>query len=175
MTLSLDRFGGLRLAWLGAFVAVGAFASFGVSCAAPFAAFAAIAAIANPRGAALALTASAWLVNQVVGFAVLHYPSDPETLGWGGALLAVALLGCETARLVAPRAGVIAAFVASFVAYEGALYLATVAMGGVTTHYAPESVARLFAINAAAFAVLFAAGKLASAIVARRARAVVYG
>ncbi|ATQ68168.1 MULTISPECIES: hypothetical protein [Methylosinus] len=170
MTLSLDRSGGRALAWLAAFIAVGAFAGFGVACAAPFAAFAAVAAIANPRGAALTLTASAWLVNQIIGFAFLHYPTDPATLGWGVALLVVALLACETARLVAPRAGAVAAFVAGFGAYEGALYLATVATGGVTTHYAPESVARLFAINAAAFAALLAAGKIASLIATRRAR-----
>jgi multisubunit Na+/H+ antiporter MnhG subunit len=170
MTLALDRSGGRALAWLAAFIAVGAFASFGVACAAPFAAFAAVAALANPRGAALTLTASAWLVNQVVGFAFLHYPTDPATLGWGVALLAVALLACETARLVAPRAGAVAAFVASFIAYEGALYLATVASGGDTAHYCLESVTRIFAVNAAAFILLLAAGKIASAIAPRRAR-----
>lgn len=167
MTLSLTRSGGARLAWFGAFVGACALSTFGFACAAPFAGLAAVAALTSSRGAALTLVAAAWLANQLVGYAFLHYPTDPVTLAWGGALLAVSLAGCEAARLVAPRLGAIAALVASFIAYEGLLYAATVATGGVTTHYAPESVARLFLVNAVAFGVLLAASKLAPALVAR--------
>jgi hypothetical protein len=175
MTFSLDRTSGARLAWLAAFVAAGALTTLGFACAAPFAGLAAVAALANSRRTALALTASAWLVNQIAGFAILHYPTDPETFAWGGALLLVALAACETARLVAPRLGVVAAFVAGFVVYEGALFAATVATGGVTTHYALESVARIFLINAVAFAVLLAGSRLVATLAARQSRRLAFG
>jgi hypothetical protein len=174
MTFSFIRSDGARLAWFAAFVAAGALATFGFACAAPFAGMAAVAALTDSRRTALTLTAAAWLVNQIAGFAFLHYPTDPETFAWGGALLLVALAACETARLVAPRLGAVAAFVASFVVYEGGLYAATVATGGVTTHYAPESVARIFLVNAVAFAALLAGSKLIAALAARQARRVAF-
>jgi hypothetical protein len=174
MTLSSTGFGVARALWFGAFLGAVALSTFGFACAAPFAGMAAVAALAETRRVALTLTASAWLVNQIAGFAFLHYPTDPETLAWGGGLLAVALASCEAARLAAPRAGALAAFLASFAVYEGLLYAATVATGGMTEHYALESVARIFLINAIAFAVLFATNRLAVTLAARRARGLAY-
>ncbi len=61
-------------------------------CAVPFAAFGAVAAMTLPRRDALLLTVALWLVNQIVGFAVLHYPWDAMTLTWGAIFAGVAVL-----------------------------------------------------------------------------------
>jgi hypothetical protein len=71
----------------------GALASFAFACATPFAAFAVVAAAALPLSCALPVVAAAWLVNQAIGFGVLHYPVDATTMLWGLAIGAAALAG----------------------------------------------------------------------------------
>ncbi|MBY9051594.1 hypothetical protein K7462_30405, partial [Pseudomonas fluorescens] len=51
-----------------------ALASFAFACATPFAAFAVVAAAMLPLRPALLVVTGAWLVNQSIGFGVLHYP-----------------------------------------------------------------------------------------------------
>jgi hypothetical protein len=53
------------------------------------------------RRDALLLTLALWLINQIIGFTVLHYPWDAITLAWGAILGAVA--PCCTLIASAPR------------------------------------------------------------------------
>ncbi|WP_157234990.1 hypothetical protein [Methylosinus sp. LW4] len=170
--LSLPIIEERNLLWSGALILVGAFFSLAFACAAPLAGFAAIAALTSARRNALALTAAIWFANQLVGFTMLHYPLDFETLAWGGALGLIALICCETARFAVRMsigAGApFAALAASFLVYEGALFAITRAVGGDVSHYALASVARIFAINAGAFFGLWALALVCAAIGAGR-------
>ena len=170
--LSLPVFGERHLLWSASLILAGAFFSLAFACAAPLAGFAAIAALTSTRRGALALTAAIWLANQLVGFTILHYPTDFETLAWGGALGVVALLCCETARIVARFAAGAgapsAALIASFLVYEGMLFSITSVVSGDVSHYALASVAWIFTINALAFLGLWAWSLLCAAIGAAR-------
>jgi hypothetical protein len=150
--------------WLSLLIAASVGFTFGFACAVPFAAFGAIAALSLPRRDALLLTLALWLVNQVIGFTILHYPWDEMTFAWSVILGAVAVLSTAAAQAVtgrcAPFTAVLAAFVAAFAVYEGSLYLVSaLAMGG-TEDFTLAIIARILAINAAAFAGLLAAGLL---------------
>jgi hypothetical protein len=131
----------------------------GFACAVPLAAFAAISAISLDRRNALLATGAVWLANQALGFGFMHYPLDGETLAWGGALGVIALLSCETAGLVSRRisgvAGVIASFLAAFVAYEGSLLVIDAGLG-LLEHVEALGTLRIFFINACAFGGLWA-------------------
>ena len=68
-----------------------ALASFALACATPFAAFAVIAAATLLLRPALLVITGAWLVNQSIGFGMLHYPIDASTIAWGFVIGAAAL------------------------------------------------------------------------------------
>src|SRR5689334_12108048 len=70
-----------------------ALASLVFACATPFAAFAVIAAAMLPLRSALLVVAGSWLVNQGIGFGVLHYPIDVTTMLWGLVIGTAALAG----------------------------------------------------------------------------------
>ncbi|MCP3400112.1 hypothetical protein [Bradyrhizobium sp. CCGB20] len=114
-----------------------ALASFALACATPFAAFAVVAAAMLPLRPALLVVTGAWLVNQTIGFGVLHYPIDGSTIAWGFAIGAAALLSTVAASAVlrmlpqgrAPLMLAIALVVA-YAAYELALLAATPVLGG---------------------------------------------
>lgn len=153
--------------WLALLLAASVGFTLGFACAVPFAAFGAIAALTLPRRDALLLTVALWLVNQSIGFAVLHYPWDAMTVTWGVVLGGVALLTTAAAQAVIRGqnmvATVLAGFIAAFVVYEGSLYLVTAAALGGTEDFTPQIVARILAINAAGFAGLLAASFLIAA------------
>jgi len=153
--------------WLALLPAASVGFTFGFACAVPFAAFGAIAALTLTRRDALLLTVALWLVNQIIGFTVLQYPWDGMTFTWGAVLGGVAVLSTAAAQaVIRGRGGVpawLASFAAAFIVYEGGLYLVSaVALGG-TEDFTVEIVARIFAINAAAFVGLLAASLLIAA------------
>lgn len=137
----------------------------GFACAAPLAAFAAISAISFDRRNALVATGAVWLANQAIGFGLMHYPLDGETLAWGAALGVIALLSCEAAgrasRRIPGLAGAGAAFLAAFVAYEGSLLLIDAGLG-LLEHVDFLGTLRIFLINACAFGGLWALKTIAS-------------
>lgn len=140
--------------------------SLGFACAVPLAAFAAIAALAFARREARIAILAVWFVNQLVGFAILHYPLDQTTIAWGATLGVVAFLACEASRFAQRgegASGAGAAFLAAFVAYEGALVLVDVATGQDAEFYAAATIARVFLINVCAFGALWAAHALFAA------------
>lgn len=161
--------------WLALLIAASLAFTFGFACAVPFAAFGAVAAMTLPRRDAVLLTVALWLVNQIIGFTLLHYPWDGMTLAWGAILGIVAVSSTGAALATIRRQGVVATaatgFAAAFVTYEGGLYLVSVAVMGGTEDFAAATVVRILEINAAAFAAL-AAASLLIAISGRGARAV---
>jgi hypothetical protein len=160
--------------WLVLLAAASLAFTLGFACAVPFAAFGAIAALTLPRRDALLLTAALWLINQAVGFTILHYPWDGSTLVWGAVLGAVAVLSTVTAQALVRGRGIVAAalaaFAAAFIVYEGSLYLVSALALGGTEDFTPAIIARISAINAAAFAGLLAAGLLIAATAGSRIR-----
>jgi hypothetical protein len=114
-----------------------ALASFALACATPFAAFAVVAAAMLPLRPALLVVAGAWLVNQSIGFGVLHYPVDGSTIAWGfvigaAALVATAVSSAVLRALPQGRTPLALALtlVAAYAAYELALLAATPFLGG---------------------------------------------
>jgi hypothetical protein len=161
MALFMVAFERRRPLWIGSLIFLSAVSSLGFACAAPLAAFAAIAAVTLRQRDALVVIAAVWLVNQFIGFAVLHYPLERGALAWGGALGAAALVATLAARWGSGRlsqsnrfirAG--AAFMAAFAAYEGILFAISAMSVTGLSNFAPAIVLRIFLINTTAFAAL---------------------
>jgi hypothetical protein len=129
-----------------------ALASLLFACAAPFAAFAVVAATMLPMRSAIITVGGVWLVNQAIGFGLLSYPLDANTIAWGAVILVAALAGTAAASTVlhhAKGSQIIAlgiAFVAAFAAYELLLLAATPVLGGHEA-MAPAIVARIAGLN----------------------------
>jgi hypothetical protein len=117
-------------------VVISAVSSWEFACITPFAAFAVVAAYALSMRAALFTVAGVWLANQAIGFAVLGYPWAVDTILWGIAIGAAAVvaagLACATLRLGMQNkvVAVGTSFVVALGAYEGSLFLVTFALGG---------------------------------------------
>lgn len=166
-TRSLTGFAWRRPALFAVLTAASVAFTLAFACATPFAGFGAAAVLFMPRRDALLAVGAAWLANQGVGFAALHYPWTAECFGWGLALGAVALFATLGAAFAAARlktfpgaVAATAAFLSAFAIYEGLLFLITLAVHGGFEAYAPAVIARIFALNAAAFAGLLAMERL---------------
>lgn len=77
--------------------------SLALACGTPFAAIAALGALALARRDAYLAALLAWGANQAVGFGLLGYPTDARTLAWGVAIGVSALAAVWAARWVAAR------------------------------------------------------------------------
>lgn len=132
-----------------------ALASFVLACATPFAAFAVVAAAALPLRPALLVVTGAWLVNQTIGFGVLHYPIDASTIAWGFAIGAAALAATAASIAVlrvlpqvhTPLALALALGCA-YGTYEITLFAATPFLGGAGA-FTPAIVGRLGLLSVA--------------------------
>lgn len=160
-----------HLVWLGLLISASVAFSIGLACAAPFAAFAAAAALTLSRRDALVLVTSVWFANQLVGFTVLHFPWTANTFAWGVALGVVAVLATLVSQwavkhsIDAPRAvSVAVTFLGAFVVYEAAVFAISVGLLGGAEVFTGAIQTRIFAINAAAFIGLLALKRLAAAI-----------
>jgi hypothetical protein len=117
-------------------VGISAVSSWEFACITPFVAFAVAAGYALSARAAVLTVMAIWLVNQAIGFGVLGYPWTLDTILWGFAIGAAALLAavlaCATLRLALRNnvTAIGAAFVLALAAYEGGLFLVTFALGG---------------------------------------------
>jgi hypothetical protein len=146
----------------------------GFACALPLAAFATISALLfKPRAAVIAVL-TVWLMNQIIGFSFLHYPTDASTIAWGVALGVIGLLSLGAAFLALSRlaglVGMLASFLAAFVVYEGAVYVVCLSSGTGVGSFTAPIMTRIFLINAASFGGLLAARELlARTGLARRA------
>ncbi|MGO7975048.1 hypothetical protein GR223_24735 [Rhizobium leguminosarum] len=124
---------GFAVAWVvvisGASVALSLF----FACITPFVALATVSAVILPRRMAVTAVLLAWLANQMVGYLVLGYPQTWDSYAWGLAI-GIAAFACLAAALLVLRLSadltvtMVGAFMAGFVAYEGALFAATVVL-----------------------------------------------
>jgi len=112
-------------------------ASFVFACATPFAAFAVVAAAALPLQSVLLAVTAAWVVNQAIGFGVLRYPVDMNTILWGLVIGMAALAATVTSTIVLRmlrRNGMPVALgfalIGAYAAYELVLLVATPLLGG---------------------------------------------
>lgn len=105
------------------------------ACMMPFVALATVTAATMPRRQAAGTIVAVWAVNQLLGFTLLGYPTDPRTMAWGGALgvatlgamlIAAAVLGKRAPTLVR----LVVAFAAAFVGYEAGLFGFALVAGG---------------------------------------------
>jgi len=136
-----------------------ALASFALACATPFAAFAVVAASMLSLRPALVVVAGAWLVNQGIGFAALHYPIEANTMFWGVAIgiaaLAATAMSAAVLRLLpqgrAPLAMAVAlalSLAGAYAVYELVLLAATPFLGGAGS-FAAAIMARIGVLNIA--------------------------
>lgn len=120
----------LQMVWIGLLAGAGTVASGAFACASPFAAVAALAGATLPLRKALAVLAALWIGNQIVGFGLLGYPWDGETITWGVIIGAASL----TATCATHRASTIATqqatmvrlsilFIVAFAVYQAGLLL----------------------------------------------------
>ncbi len=134
-------------------VAASALTSLVFACATPFAAFAAVAVSMLRLPTALGVVAGAWVVNQAIGFGMLGYPTDPNTIMWGVAIGAGALLATLAAasvRRLSPIGRPLSlglSAVAAYATYEIALFAFTPLLGDGGAFAVPV-VARLGVLNA---------------------------
>ena len=104
-------------------VGISAVSSWEFACITPFVAFAVAAGYALSARVAVLTVMAIWLVNQAIGFGVLGYPWTVDTMLWGFAIGATALLAAVLASAVMRlRLGdnviaIGAAFVVAFAAY----------------------------------------------------------
>jgi len=114
-----------------------------LACMMPFAAIAAIAALAMPARRGLAAVGLCWLGNQVLGFGLMGFPWDGATFAAGLSLLAASLVAFAAARAV--RGGAVLAFLAAFAAFEASLFAYAIPFGDPAL-FSPEIVG-LIALN----------------------------
>jgi hypothetical protein len=128
-------------------------ASFAFACGTPFAAFAALAGAMLPLSSALPVVLAAWTVNQAIGFGVLGYPFETNTLLWGLAIGVAALIATAVSALVLrllPAIGrpaeLALTLLAAYVAYEVVLFAFTPVLGG-TGAFTIAIIARIGLLN----------------------------
>jgi hypothetical protein len=152
-----------RAAWIGIIVAASLAFSFALACATPFAALAAVGALMLKPRDALAASGLAWIGNQVVGYGLLAYPIDAESLAWGGVLGLSALFAAGAAIFAAGRTrdfgftlSAACAFLAAFAAQQLTVLAATSFLPSGDGVFSASVVLLIFSTNALAFATLMA-------------------
>ena len=136
--------------------------SLGFACATPLAAFGALAAVALSKRDGLILCGAVWLVNQVVGYTLLGYSWNINSVSWGLALGGATILASLASRWIYRRSKthylfrLIVAFIAAFAVFQVGLYLVELFVLGGVQDSTGEIVTRILAINASAFVGLLA-------------------
>lgn len=131
------------------------------SCATPFAALAALAALDMSRRDGLLLVLAVWLANQAVGYGLLGYPQDAQSYAWGVVIGIAAVAAYVVARAAAAAttaSGIVVAMAAAlagaFVAYEAVLIAATNVLPSGETAFSWPVIGQIALVNVIAFAVL---------------------
>jgi len=144
--------------WLAVLAAAGLATSLSLACAVPLGAFAALGALTLERRSAYSMIVLAVIVNQLIGFMVLHYPRDAATFAWTAAFLLVGVTATLAASWIKERCADLnsslaaaATFLAAFVCYEGTFFSVTLLSGDGVFDYTPRIVWRVFEVNALAF------------------------
>jgi len=136
--------------------------SLGFACAAPLAAFGAIAAVALSKRDGFILCGAVWLVNQVVGYTILRYPWSVTSVSWGLVLGGATIFASLSSGWIYRRSKIpylfrlIAAFIAAFAVFEVTLYAVALFVLGGVQDFTTDIVIRILAINGGAFVGLLA-------------------
>jgi hypothetical protein len=154
-----------RMIWAAALTVVTLITTVELACATPFPALAATAALFFPRKDAFMLIGANFLLNQAVGFGLMHWPM---TAWIGGLHLATACAACLIAASLAHRVlhnhatgSAIGTFLASFFAFEASLFLTLSGSHGMADL---QVYLYIFYINGLSFAALLAMQGLATAV-----------
>jgi hypothetical protein len=160
--------GGVHLFGLVLLAAAGASTSLIFACATPFAAFAVLAAAIQPLRPALFTIAAVWVVNQAIGFGVLHYPRTLDAAAWGlmialaaGAATVAAAQAFRRLESLGRFAVYPIALLVSYATYELCLLAVTPVLGGEGA-FTLEIIGRLGFLNAiwlASLAALYEVGR----------------
>ncbi|MBW4553571.1 MAG: hypothetical protein KME35_21025 [Aphanocapsa sp. GSE-SYN-MK-11-07L] len=125
--------------WFFLLVGLGTMSNVVYTCTVPLVGFGAIAGSTLIRRRAIATAMTMWLVNQMLGFTLHHYPLTLSTFAWGFVLGLGTLLVTLLASMNPPFAqnqtighyqwlGI--AFAVGFILYELVIWLAGLALGG---------------------------------------------
>ncbi|WCT72362.1 hypothetical protein PQ455_12015 [Sphingomonas naphthae] len=127
-----------------------------LSCATPFPALAALAAVHMRARDGVALMLATWVVSQATGFCVMGYPLSGENIGWAvalglGAVAAALVASAGSGRIArAPLAAKLAlAYVAGFVVFKLVVLVFAIGMGEVGAAFTADVLLRQFARNGA--------------------------
>jgi hypothetical protein len=150
--------------WAAFLVAASATGSLVFACATSLAALAAVAAMTLPLRMALATVAGVWLANQAIGYGLLAYPVDANSLAWGVALGVAAIAAAAAAGAALARIGDrpelarwVVGFAAALVVHQSVLFGTSLILGSGEgfTAAAVGGIATLNATWAAGLAVLY--------------------
>ena len=156
--------------WIAILTLAAIVGTFALSCVTPFAALAVALAGTVGLRASLRVMLAVWLANQVIGFGFFHFPLTTNTILFGVAIGAAAIVTTILASVVlkymsfraAPlRLGV--ALLVSFAAYETTLLPAGTFFGDLET-FRPAIVAQLGFINAVALAGMVVLNEVAAVL-----------
>ena len=150
-----------RLIWAALLISGSIVLSAKFSCATPFAALAALAALDMKRTEGLLLVVGVWAANQAVGYGLLGYPMEAQSFAWGVAIGIAAVAGYVSARCaiaaMAPQglvAATGAALIAAFVVYQAVLFATTAILPSGETAFSWPVVGEIAVANAIAYTVL---------------------
>ncbi|WP_305985175.1 hypothetical protein [Roseibium sp. MMSF_3544] len=166
------------MVWPVVLVSAAVLFSFALACAMPFAAIGALAALVLPWREALVTAILGWLVNQVIGFGVLGYPTDMATLAWG-AVLGFSAVAAVMAALFSQRqfaghlfvAVALIAFAAALLAQQAVVYAASWLLPSHPSAFSLPVIWQIGWTNALAFATfgaLYGLGALAGIAPSKR-------
>ena len=157
--MSPERFEA-RVLWIVMLGAATVAFSFAMACATPFAAIAALGALALNRADAYFAAGLAFLINQAVGFGFLGYPLDAMTIAWGAAIGVSALSAVAAARVAAGAlrpirpAAALAAFAAALLVQQLTIYAASFVLTAHPSAFALPVLLDIASMNALAFLAL---------------------
>jgi hypothetical protein len=141
-----------RSVWMVLLVTTGLCLTPFFACVTPFAALATLAALKLTRRDAITIVGLVWLTNQAIGYGLLNYPRDWNSIAWGLAigvssgLAILAASGLSASRPV-PFATSLP-FVAAFAAFESGLYIAGLMLPGSEGVFTASVIGHIFLINA---------------------------
>lgn len=134
-----------------------------LACATPFTALAALAATQMRARDGVPLMLAAWAASQFVGFCVLGYPHDANTVAWAAALGAAAIACVIAARVAGKRLSrhgtllqIAAAYLAASLVFKLVILLWSLGLGGVATALSPTINARQLIRNGTILCGLYA-------------------
>jgi hypothetical protein len=137
-----------------------ALASLVFTCATPFAALAAYAAVTLPLPSALVAVSGTWLLNQAIGYGLVAYPISADSMAWGAALGAASLVATVAAGSLSSLPGLKGSLLgyayglaAAFGAYELCLIAVGILLGSLEA-FTPAIVTRIALLNVVAFVAL---------------------